>query len=269
MVRLFVFLLLFAPSVLALEDPGEMQKRVGLIQNLGKQVDMGLTFTDANGRTASLREFALPGKPIIFVPVYYGCPRLCNLVLTGFSNLLNALQLKLGQDYSVLTVSFDTSETAADAKRKADQYFAHLKQAELAPGSWHFLVGPESQVHPIMEQVGFKYAPDKDEWAHTATIVILTSDGKISQYFPGIEFPAWDTKLALVEASQGGIGSLLDHALLFCFRFDYTKGRYTWVAWNFTRVFASLGAILVGVLIYRLWKNESAVEPKTPVLRIR
>ena len=98
-----------------------------------------------------------------------------------------------------------------------------------------------------MKQLGFKFAPDADEFAHVPVIMILTPDGEVSQYYTDIHFSPWDVRLSLIEASNGKIGSPIDHILLYCFRFDPLKGKYTWVAFNFLR-FGTIATVLLCVV---------------------
>ena len=112
------------------------------------------------------------------------------------------------------------------------------------------------RIDQLMKQIGFNYRPDGEEFAHTAAMILLTPNGQISQYFTGIDFSPWDTKLALVEASQGSIGSALDHALLYCFRFDPTKGKYTWAAFGIMRAGGVLTLVFLVGLIFLLARRE-------------
>ena len=147
----------------------------------------------------------------------------------------------------------DTFESAEEKRR---QYVTGLKLKDKAKSGWHFLVGEPENVNKLMNQIGFHYIEDKGEFAHSAAIMLLTHDGEISQYFTGIDFRPFDVKLALVEASKGKVGSIIDHVLLFCFRFDPTKGRYTWAAFNIMRLGGILTFLCLGALIFRLWRRE-------------
>jgi protein SCO1/2 len=91
-----------------------------------------------------------------------------------------------------------------------------------------------------MRELGFKYMRDGADFAHSAALMILTPTGEISQYFTGIMFSPWDVRLALVEASKGGIGTAIDHLLLYCFRFDPLQGKYTWAVVGLLRVGGAL-----------------------------
>lgn len=259
MAVLCCFVALLAPRVAtAIEDPGAMAAQdVGIFTQLGAQVDLNRPFTDVNGVTKPLKEFALPGRPIVIAPVYYKCPRLCGLLLNGVYDLINELPLKLSNEYSVLVVGFDPTETPADAKVVMDKFNARLTgDARAGSGAIHYLVGSPENVSALMNELGFKFAKDGVDFAHSAAVMILTSTGLISQYFTGIMFPSWDVRLSLVEASKGGIGTAIDHFLLYCFRFDAVQGRYTWAVRGLLRVGGALTLIGLGLVYYLFVRNR-------------
>jgi protein SCO1 len=241
-------------AAFAIEDPGSMVAQdVGIFTQLGARVDLSRQFTDVNGETKPLRDFAEPGKPIVIAPVYYKCPRLCGLLLSGVYDLLNELPLRLSHDYSVLVVGFDPSEKPEDAKKVMDKFNQRLVgDARHGSAAIHYLVGNEENVSGLMREIGFKFMRDGADFAHSAAVMILTSKGDISQYFTGIVFPQWDVKLSLVEASKGGIGTAIDHFLLYCFRFDSVKGRYTWAVVALLRIGGAL-TLLGLALVYFLF----------------
>ena len=241
--------LLIANACLALEKPQEGLAGVGITGHPGDTVDLSLPFTNAAGTSVQLKDYVQPNKALIIVPAYYSCPRLCGLTLDGTLALINSLSLSLGKDYQVLTVSFNKEESWKDALKKERLYRSRITAEGADPAAWNFLVGTEESISSLMGQLGFLYKKDGDEFAHTSAIFLITPEGTLSQYFAGIKFPRFDTRLALVEASEGHVGSLLDQVLLFCFRFDPTKGKYTWVALGTMRAGGLLTVLLLGGLI--------------------
>lgn len=244
--------LLALGNVMAIERPGEvLDKEVGVFTELGKQVDLSRQFTNVAGQTRSLRDFAVPGKPILIAPVYYKCPRLCGLLLDGVYNLLNEIPLKLSADFSVLVVGFDPHETPEDASKVMNKFNAKLI-GEPASGASaiQYLMGDQEQVRGLMGELGFKYMRDGEDFAHSAALMILTPTGEISQYFTGIMFSPWDAKLALVEASKGEIGTAIDHLMLYCFRFDPLQGKYTWAVVGLLRVGGALTLLGLGLVYF-------------------
>jgi protein SCO1/2 len=235
---------------LAIEKPDEELKDVGLNTKLGTQVDLNLVFTTSDGQEKPLKEIIAGNKPILLTPVYYDCPRLCGLLLTGATTLFNQLNLKMGDDYEVLTVSFNPDETSELAKKRESEYKMKLNRPDSNPAGWHFLTGKKENISVLMQQIGFKYAKDGNEYAHTAAIIVLTAKGEISQYFTGIEFSPWDSKLSIIEASQGKMGSVIDHILLFCFRYDHLQGKYTWAVFNLVRVVGASSIVVLLAVVF-------------------
>lgn len=254
---IFLLCLLFVLSIgrtaasYALEDPKTGLQDVGIESKLGQRVDLDRPFFDERGNQTTLREFVRGDVPLIITPVYYRCPRICGLLFEGVSRLLSELELEPGSQYRVVSVSFNPAEKPEVAAKKAVQYRSKTEKKDLSPESWAFLTGPESSSFPLMKELGFKFAPDAEEFAHSPVIVILTPDGEVSQYYTDIQFSPWDVRLSLVEASKGRIGSPVDHILLFCFRFDPTKGRYSWAAFNFLRFGTILCVLLCGLFVVR------------------
>jgi protein SCO1/2 len=241
-----------ATTLMAIEKPGEViDKDIGVFTELGTKVDLSRQFTNANGERRPLREFAQPGKPILIAPVYYKCPRLCGLLLDGVYALLNEIPLKLSSDFSVLVVGFDPSEKPQDALEVMTKFNARLVgDAARHSNAIQYLVGGPEEVTGLMRELGFKFMKDGADFAHSAAVMILTPTGEISQYFTGIMFSPWDVRLSLVEASKGGIGTAVDHLLLYCFRFDPLQGKYTWAVVGLLRVGGALTLIGLGLVYY-------------------
>lgn len=251
---LLLFLLAWPLNLLAIESLN-LEGKLGLASLLGAEVDLSLILQDESGQEFALSEFFSDDLPVVVVPVYYDCPRLCGLTLNGVVELISGMSLEVGKDYKLLAVSFDASESPSLAHRRGVEY--RRKLGNLNPSAWRFAVGSDASVAALMNQLGFKYLKDRSgEFAHGAAIMVLTPSGKISQFFSGIEFPAWDVKLSLVEASAGKIGSMIDQVFLFCFHFDPFKGRYTWAAWNFARFGSLLCLIaLFATVVYYVRKK--------------
>ena len=243
-------------SGFALDDPDTQLQKVGVTTKLGTPVDLGLQFTDSQGKSVALRDLIPHDRPAIIIPAYFGCPRLCGLVQAGVATLVNTVSFSLGKDYSIITVSFDPDDQPDDAASAAKKYQAMLSKEGIDPKAWHFVVGQEPNIEKLMGQLGFGYAKDGDEYAHTAAIFLITPDGTISQYLAGITFEPNTARHALVEASKGSIGGPLDQAFLFCFRYDHLTGKYVWFANDFMRVGGILTLSFLALLIYRLWYKE-------------
>jgi protein SCO1/2 len=240
----------------ALERPGEVVPDLKPTTQLGAKIDLNLTFTAEDGTTGPLSKFAKDGRPFILAPAYYHCPSLCGLLQGTIKRLIGEMGLVLNQDYRILMVSFDTEDTAERARARAESLWEGISDRSSAEAGWRFLVTQGDSAPTLMNQIGFKYLPDKGEFAHAAALMILTPDGQISQYFTDVNAAARDVKLALVEASRGSIGSAIDHVMLFCFRFDQTKGKYTWAAFNIMRAGGALTLLFLAGLVLFLRRRE-------------
>lgn len=240
---------LYPRQLFAIEDPGPIVNNIQPTPVLGNVIDMNLKFSDETGNTRALSEIIDPEKPIILTPVYFDCPRLCGLLLSGVVKLLNELELVVGSDYQILSISFDHTETPQMAYKRSVSTKAQVAKNSEKLNAWHFLVGTQESVTALMNQIGFKYSRDGSEFVHSAVIMILTPQGKISQYFGGIDFTPRDVRLALVESSQGKIGSLIDQFFLFCFRYDHSQGKYAWAVFNLLRVGGLLTLVGLALVI--------------------
>ena len=212
--------------------PDEL-KGVGITEHLGDQVFIqDYKFKDESGREVQLSDYFQKGRPVLLNFVYYGCHNLCNFLLNGVTKTLKELSREPdwvpGTQFEVVTLSIDaheTSEHAARAKKGYLEKYGH----PAAEAGWHFLTGDEKQIRELTSQVGFGYRWDEKEqqYAHSAAIFALTPDGKISRYLYGIEFRPQDLKLALLEASNGKIGTVVERFLLFCYRYDPKTRKYS------------------------------------------
>ncbi|MBL8861900.1 MAG: SCO family protein [Planctomycetes bacterium] len=236
-----------SPCAVAAQQFGKITREVRFEQKLDAQVPLDLVFQDSTGRDVRVGEL-LGQRPVILALVYYDCPMLCTQVLNGLSASLRQLDsLSIGDDYEVLTVSIDPAETPALSAQKKAAYTAALG----APGAergWHFLTGAQPAIDALCDAVGFRYFYDEEvgEYAHAGGVVILTPGGKVSRYFIDVVFPKLDLRLALVESSEGRIGSLIDAITLLCYRHDPTTGKYGLVVTNVIRLG---GGLTVGLLL--------------------
>jgi protein SCO1/2 len=210
--------------------PNELQN-VGITEHSGDSILLGSpAFKDETGATVPLSTYFNPksGKPVVLVLAYYECPNLCTFVLNGLVEAMKGVEWIPGKDFEVVTLSINPKETPALAKAKKGSYLASYGKPEAAPG-WHFLTGEEAQIRKLSNAVGFNYKwdPEEKQFAHSAAIYLLTPDGRISRYLYGIEFKPKDFKLALLEASNGKIGTVIDRILLFCYRYDPHTRKYS------------------------------------------
>ncbi|WP_242334295.1 MULTISPECIES: SCO family protein [Anaeromyxobacter] len=238
------------------DQPPAILEEVGVDERLGNRVPLDLELTDGNGRPFRLGDAFRGHRPVVLTLVYYDCPMLCGLILSGMAKTMRENGLVLGKDYEAVTVSFDPKEKPAQAAERRRGYLQSLGRAESEP-VWPFLVGTEAASRQLAEAVGFryKYDPQTKEWAHIAAVFVLGPDGTVSRYLYGIEYPAKDFRLAVVEAADGKVGTSFDKFLLTCYRYDPASRKYEPYAWGFVRAggLAVLLALsgLIGGLVWR------------------
>lgn len=199
---------------------------IGLDQRLDVQLPLDLTFSDESGKQVHLRDY-FGTKPVILSLAYYDCPMLCTLVINGLIRTLRTLSFSAGNEFTVLTVSFNPTDTAkmAAMKKQTSLQSYNRKGAE---AGWHFLTGDEAAIQQLTQAIGFRYRYDTErkEYAHASGIMALTPDGRISRYFYGVEYAPRDVRFGLIEAAGGKIGSPVDQLLLLCYHYDPVTGKY-------------------------------------------
>ena len=204
------------------------------------------TLVADDGKKVKLSQFK--GKPVVVSLVYYQCPMLCNQVLNGMLGSFRQTSFNIGEQFEVVTVSFDTKETPALAAAKKTTYVKGYNRPNAAAG-WHFLTGPETSSKALADAVGFRYVYDSltNQYAHGSAIIILSPEGKTTRYFYGFKYsgyielkgekikqadgtekvPTTTLKLSLIEAAGGKGGSVLDKLTLLCYRFDHLNKGYS------------------------------------------
>lgn len=231
-------------------------KHVGIEQRLGNQIPANLEFRDEAGNAVQLGQYFGKG-PVILNFMYFHCPMLCGQVLQGLTGALRAIGYTAGRDFTVLTVSFDPQETPAMAAAKKQVALAAYGRPEAEKG-WHFLTGNAASVAALTQAAGFQYQYDEltKQYAHPTAIMVLTPEGKISQYHYGIEYAPRDLRLGLVQASNGQIGTLVDEALLYCYRYDPQTGKYGAIISRVLRVSGAVWLAMVGAFLVVMFRTE-------------
>lgn len=235
--------------------------KIAIAQKLGTQVPLDQIFRDETGRVARLGDYFRGNKPVILNFVYYRCPMLCPIVLEGTTEALTHLKFDIGDEFDVITVSIDPRDKATDAARMKEKYIRHYGRLESAKG-WHFLTAHETAIKKLTEAVGFQFQYDSrtDQFAHGAVLLVLTPDGRTSRYFYGFEYKPRDLRLALVEASQGKVGTLADQVLLLCFHYDATTGKYSRNAMMFARAGGITTVLALGGFLFIMFRKERSRE---------
>lgn len=231
--------------------------QVGLDQHLNQQIPLDLTFKDENGQPVQLKQY-FGSRPVILSLVYFQCPMLCSQVLSGMAGAFNGIRrFSVGRDFDVLTVSFDPRDTPENAAESKKTYLQRYRRAGAAQG-WHFLTGNKQAIDALAGAVGFRYAwdPQIQQFAHASGIMLLTPDGRLAQYYYGIEYAPRDLQLGIIEASQGRIGSLADKFILYCYHYDPARGKYGAVVFNILRVSALATLLTLGGFMIIMFRRD-------------
>ena len=222
-----------------------------------------IALRDEDGRAVRLQDY-YGRKPLVVALVYYDCPMLCTMTLNGLVSAMNAIAFDAGKEYEVVTVSFEPRETPQLAAAKKQTYLKRYVRPNAGAG-WHFLTGEPADITRLTQAIGFRYAWDAErrQYAHPAGLVVLTPDGRIARYLFGIEYAPKDLRFALVEASEGRVGGLVDQAVLYCYQYDPMTGRYGTAIMRILRAAALLTLGALGTFIFVMWRRERAAHRAT------
>jgi protein SCO1/2 len=240
----------------------DLLEKVGIDQRLNAQVPLDLEFRDEQGKTVKLGSyFGL--RPVVLTLVYYECPMLCTQVLNGAVGAFKTMNFTAGNEFDVVTISFNPKDTAALAAQKKATYLAKYGRPEAADG-WHFLTGDQPAIDALAQSVGFRYVYDEasKQYVHASAIMVLTPRGRVSKYFYGIEYPPRDIRLGLIEAADSRIGTAVDQMLLYCYHYDPSSGRYSMVVMNVLRLGGILTIVGVGAFVAAMLARDRR-KPKT------
>ena len=253
--RTFIFAALAIGALNAGAPIPQELEGVGVEEKLGTALDQNLEFIGENGRPVRLGQLLNQGRPVILNFAYYSCPMLCSMVLNGLTTSIRELSWTPGKEYDIVTLSIDPREMYPLAASKKQAQIVSFDRP--APG-WHFLADYNDNAKKLAEQAGFHYRWDKqrEQYAHSAALVLLTPDGKVARYLYGIKFKSFDLRLALTEATEGKMRSTADHLLLYCFQYDPLARSYVMVARNIMRGGGALTLFVMGATLMRFWRKE-------------
>lgn len=239
-------LLLTSPVFAAESTPVEL-KDVGITERLGEPIDLNLSFRDESGAIVPLKTYFDGKKPVVLTLAYYGCPNLCGLLLNGVTDVFKEMSWQPGQEFQYVNVSIDPTETPELAATKKENLLKEYGRSGTGDG-WHFLTGTEANIQALAQQIGFAYYydPTEKQYAHGSALYVVTPDGKLSRYLFGVMFEPRDLRMALVESSQGKIGNIVDHVLLYCYRYDPKSRKYSLIATRLMKVGA--GITIIGIV---------------------
>src|SRR5271170_7430888 len=236
--------LLYAPAFAQVSSYGDKQsgdnsgdqlpqvlQKVQVTQHLNQMLPLDAVFVDDQGKTVKLGDY-FGKRPAILSLVYYNCPMLCSEEMDGLSSALEMVKLTPGKDFDVVIISIDPSETPETAAAKKAFYVKRYGRPETAAG-WHFLTGQRPAIDAVTNAVGFGYVkvPGPDgkltQFAHASSIEIVTTDGKLAQYYLGVEYSPKDMLLGLIDASGNKIGSPVANILTYCYHYDPQTNKHS------------------------------------------
>jgi len=251
------------PAAAQLNDRVPKQvEDVTVEQKLGETIPLDVMLTDSLGRATRTGHYFDGTRPVLLTLNYSDCPVLCNVQLNALVETLNNLDLRLGRDFQILTVSIDPRESTERVRQTQQKFVEMLDQQPGAASAWHFCTARESSIKRLADAVGFRYTydPQTREYYHPAMLAFLSPEGVITRYSLDVAFPPEQTKLALMDASNGTIGSPVDQFIMWCFSYDPDRGSYVLAAWRLMRLAAAttVAGLLVTLLPYWIGRKRSA-----------
>jgi protein SCO1/2 len=243
------------------DKPPAVLNGVAIAQNLNAQIPLALTFTDDQGHTVPLSSY-FGKKPAILALVYYQCPMLCSEELNGLTGALQMVDEVPGRDFNVIVVSIDPTEGTELAAAKKRGYLKRYGHPETA-GGWHFMTGTQASIDALTKAVGFGYVkipgPDGklNQFAHASSIQIVTPEGKLAQYYMGVEYSPKDLRLGLAEASSNRIGSPVDNILTYCYHYDPTTNKHSLIVARVVQLGGFITVLTLGGFMLVMFRRDS------------
>jgi protein SCO1/2 len=242
------------------DKPPSILNGVGIAQHLNQQLPLNLSFTDDAGKQVMLSSY-FGKRPAILALVYYQCPMLCSEELNGLTGALQMVDEIPGRDFNVIVVSIDPTEGTDLAAAKKRSYVKRYGHPETAAG-WHFMTGTQANIDALTKAVGFGYVkiPGPDgkltQFAHASSIQIVTPEGKLAQYYMGVEYSPKDLRLGLAEASANRIGSPVDNILTYCYHYDPKTNTHSLIVARVVQMGGFLTVVLLGGFMLLMFRRD-------------
>jgi protein SCO1/2 len=249
------------------DKPPAILNKVGIAQRLNEQLPLGLTFTDDQGKQVQLASY-FGKRPAILALVYYQCPMLCSEELNGLTGALQMVDEVPGRDFNVIVVSIDPTEGTDLAAAKKRTYLKRYGHPETASG-WHFMTGTQANIDALTKAVGFGYVkiPGPDgkltQFAHASSIQIVTPEGKLAQYYMGVEYSPKDLRLGLAEASANRIGSPVDNILTYCYHYDPQTNKHSLIVARVVQMGGLVTVLSLGGFMLAMFRRDARKDDQT------
>lgn len=229
-------------------QPSPEPEQVGLEERLGDYIPLDAIFRDETGRSVALKD--LIDGPTVIAPVYYKCPNVCTFIQGSLAQTLPEVALRPGEEYRVLSISFDETDTPAIAEKSKRNYFSAMRR-QYPQDAWRFLSGDAPQIRRLTDSLGYYFQRRGVDFLHPVAIAVVARDGKIVRYHYGTRFLPMDLTLSLVEGSQGKVGTTIKRVLGYCFSYDAANRRYVFniLKVSATVVLVTLGSFLAFLLL--------------------
>jgi len=240
------------------QSPISPEVEIGIVEKLGDSIPLDLKFYNEKNDTVTLG--SMINKPTILSFVYFDCPGLCSPLLDGIAGVVGKMDMSLGKDFDIITISFNTKDTPEKARQKKSNFVQKIQEKDRA--SWFYLTGELENIQKITEAVGFRYKPTGLDFAHPSTIIMISPEGKITRYLYGITFLPFDVKMAVVESQKGLVRPTSNKLLDYCFAYDTQSKAYTL---QFTRLIGTF--ILIIGLFFATWLLISAKRKSSNVIK--
>jgi protein SCO1 len=238
----------------------QVLQKVGVAQHLNQQLPLDASFVDESGKQVKLDDYF--GKhPALLSLVYYTCPMLCSEELDGITSSLEMVKLTPGKDFDVVVISIDPSDTPEQAAKSKALYVKRYGRPETAAG-WHFLTGQRPAIDAVTNAIGFGYVrvPGPDgklsQFAHASSIELVTPEGKLAQYYLGVEYSPKDILLGLIDASGNKIGSPVANILTYCYHYDPQTNKHSLVVARVVQLGGMITVAGLGGFMFLMFRKD-------------
>ena len=252
-----VIILVFSGYIIGLAQTADQPApSVGIQEKLGQTLPLDVELYDGSGHLVMLKD--LVNKPTIFTFVYYRCPGICTPLLNELSVVVNKMDLEIGKEYQILTISFDHREKPEMAAEKKKTYL-ELVGKPINPNGWRFFTSDSVTIHRLTDAAGFYFMRSGNDYVHAGALIVTSQDGKITRYINGIQYLPFDVKMAVYEATNGTVSPTIAKVLSMCYSYDPEAKTYTF---NFLRISAVvvIGLVVVFMIIFVVKPKKKQAE---------
>ena len=224
---------------------GQKEPEIGVFERLGDTIPLDLWFYNEESEKVTLRQ--LINKPTVMCFVYFDCPNLCSPLMDGIADVVSKMDMKLGTDYQIITISFNTSDTPEKAREKKVNFVQRISKENQK--DWIYLTGTQENISAITAGTGFRYHPQGLDFAHPSVIMVLSPAGKITRYLYGLTFLPFDLKMAIIEAQKGIARPTANKILEYCFAYNPGSKTYTLQVTRIVGVITIFFIVLIMVIL--------------------